>query len=48
MVPRRRGFVVEGVRGPVVGSVSGEDRWLSVRGSFGLAGEDVRSFTCVW
>ena len=32
---------VGGVRGPVAVSVFGEDRWPSVRRSFGLAGEVV-------
>ena len=42
VVPGRRGFVVEGVREPVIVCVFRGDRWPSVRGSFSLAGEDVR------
>ena len=34
-------FGVEGVRRPAVVSVFGEDRLPLVRGSFGLAGEEV-------
>ena len=38
---------VGGDRRPAVVSVFGEDRWPSVRRSFGLAGEEVRIFTCL-
>ena len=45
IVPSCSGFEIGGVRGPAVLSLFGEDLWPPIRGSFGLAGEEVRFFT---